>query len=390
MEQKGENDPDYLKAKESVFMKSVKLEKRDIVEGYDFNKGLDYHALFSSYKSIGFQANAMGKGIDIINDMINWRLSQEAFTEDEADIYKDPKVRENTRCTIFLGYTSNMASCGMRDIIRYLCEHRMVDAIVTTTGGIEEDLIKCLAPFYLGDFNLKGKDLREQGLNRIGNLLVPNENYCLFEDWITPHLKEILDLQKSKGKIFTPSKIIKFFGKKIDNPKSIYYWCYKNKIPVFCPALTDGSIGDMMFFNNFRNPGLIVDILRDLVKLNKIALHAKKTGMIILGGGVIKHHICNANLMRNGADFSVYINTAQEFDGSDAGARPDEAVSWGKIKVEAKSVKIFAEVTLVFPVIVGETFVRNKEKASKVYEVQGIIEKKKKEKEKQKKEEKKN
>lgn len=54
--------------------------------------------------------------------------------------------------------------------------------------------------------------------------------------------------------------------------------------------------------------------------------------MIILGGGVIKHHINNANLMRNGADFSVCINTAAEYDGSDAGARPDEAKSWGKIK----------------------------------------------------------
>ena len=373
---KTEHDPDYEKAKESVFMKSTKLDDGDVVKGYDFNKGVDYHELFKSYKSIGFQANSMGIAIDIINNMINWKLSDEPITEDESELYLDPKIREKTRCTIFLGYTSNMASCGMRDIIRYLCEHRMVDCIVTTCGGIEEDFIKCLAPFYLGDFALKGKDLREQGLNRIGNLLVPNDNYCKFEDWITPLLNEMLNLQKTKGKIFTPSKIIKYLGKKINNKDSIYYWCAKNKIPVFCPALTDGSIGDMMFFNNFRNPGLIVDILADVVKLNKIALHAKKTGMIILGGGVIKHHICNANLMRNGADYSVYINTAQELDGSDAGARPDEAVSWGKIKVNAKSVKIFAEVTLVFPIIVAETFARNKDKASKVHEVEEMIKKK--------------
>ena len=53
--------------------------------------------------------------------------------------------------------------------------------------------------------------------------------------------------------------------------------------------------------------------------------------MILLGGGVIKHHICNANLMRNGADYSVFVNTGQEFDGSDTGAKPDEAISWGKV-----------------------------------------------------------
>lgn len=82
--------------------------------------------------------------------------------------------------------------------------------------------------------------------------------------------------------------------------------------------------------------------------------------MIILGGGVIKHHICNANLMRNGADYAVFINTGQEFDGSDAGARPDEAVSWGKIRANAKSVKVSADATLVFPLLVAETFARIK------------------------------
>ena len=352
------NDSTYQKAKSVVFAQSIGLQG-ETVKGYDFNQGVDYHKLFESYKTIGFQAMNMGKAIDIINDMIKYRLSDDPIDEDDEDEYKDPEIRKKTRCTIFLGYTSNMASCGMRDIIRYLCEHKMIDAIVTTCGGIEEDFIKCLAPFYLGDFALKGKDLREKGLNRIGNLLVPNENYCLFEDWINPILKEMIQLQKTKGKIFTPRKIIKYLGKKINNPNSIYYWCAKNKIPVFCPALTDGSIGDMMFFNNFRQPGFIVDILGDLVKLNKMAIHAKKTGMIILGGGVIKHHICNANLMRNGADFSVYINTAQEFDGSDSGARPDEAVSWGKIKANAKSVKVYAEVSLVFLVIVAETFARD-------------------------------
>ena len=81
--------------------------------------------------------------------------------------------------------------------------------------------------------------------------------------------------------------------------------------------------------------------------------------MIILGGGLIKHHICNANLMRNGADFSVMVNTGQEFDGSDAGARPDEAVSWGKIKLGCNCVKIYADASFVFPLLVAETFARD-------------------------------
>ena len=219
--------------------------------------------------------------------------------------------------------------------------------------------MKCMAPHYMGDFSLKGKELREKGINRIGNLLVPNNNYCLFEAWYLPLVKEMHEEQKEKGTIFSPAKIIARIGEKINNPDSIYYWCWKNDIPVYCPAFTDGALGDVIYFNSWNNPGFIVDLVQDIKKLNDSSLAAKRTGMIILGGGVIKHHICNANLMRNGADYSVFINTAAEFDGSDSGARPDEAVSWGKISLEARPVKVYAELSLVLPILIGESFVRN-------------------------------
>ncbi|XP_025907032.1 deoxyhypusine synthase, partial [Nothoprocta perdicaria] len=133
----------------------------------------------------------------------------------------------------------------------------------------------------------------------------------------------------------------------------------QNRIPVLSPALTDGSLGDMIFFHSYKRPGLVLDIVEDLRLINTQALFAKRTGMIILGGGLVKHHIANANLMRNGADFSVYVNTAQEFDGSDSGARPDEAVSWGKIRPDATPVKVYADASLVFPLLVAETFARS-------------------------------
>merc|ERR1712126_783154 len=83
------------------------------------------------------------------------------------------------------------------------------------------------------------------------------------------------------------------------------------------------------------------DIIQDLIRLNQLAMKSCNTGMIIVGGGLIKHHICNANLMRNGANYSVFLNTANEYDGSDSGAKPDEAVSWGKIRLDAKPVNIW-------------------------------------------------
>ena len=158
--------------------------------------------------------------------------------------------------------------------------------------------------------------------------------------------------------VWTPSKLIRRLGKEINDESSVLYWAYKNDIPIFCPAVTDGSIGDMLFFHTFKaSPKqLRLDIVSDIRKINSMSMEASRAGMIILGGGLIKHHIANACLMRNGADYAVYINTGQEFDGSDAGARPDEAVSWGKIKADAKSVKVYADATVVFPLVVAATF----------------------------------
>ncbi|KAG1931425.1 deoxyhypusine synthase [Pimephales promelas] len=347
-------------ARDAVLKESIPLPQDMLqIKGYDFNQGVDHQALLQSFLTTGFQASSFGQAVQEINRMIEKRLEP---VEDEIEGYED---QTRSGCTIFLGYTSNLISSGVRETIRYLAQHRMVDVIVSTAGGIEEDIIKCLGPTYLGEFSLKGKELRQQGINRIGNLLVPNDNYCKFEDWLVPILDQMVLEQKTEGTHWTPSKMIHRLGKEINNPESVYYWAYKNDIPVFSPALTDGSLGDMIYFHSYKNPGLVLDIVEDIRRLNSKAVFAKSTGMIILGGGLVKHHVSNANLMRNGADFAVFVNTGQEFDGSDSGARPDEAVSWGKIRMDATPVKVYADASIVFPLLVAETFARNADRLIK-------------------------
>ncbi|WPH02086.1 Hypothetical protein R9X50_00494100 [Acrodontium crateriforme] len=327
------------------------------VQGLDFNHYADRNVtvadMVEAMSTMGFQASSVGQAAKIINGMREW---------------KDAETGQGT--TIFLGYTSNLISSGLRETLRWLVEHKHVSAIVTTAGGVEEDFIKCLANTYLGAFSTPGAALRKQGMNRIGNLYVPNSNYCAFEDWIVPILDQMLEEQEASKKTddpihWTPSKVIARLGKEINDERSVYYWAYKNNIPVFCPALTDGSLGDMLYFHTFKSSPeqLRIDIVEDIRRINTIAVRAKRAGMIVLGGGIVKHHIANACLMRNGAESAVYINTAQEFDGSDAGARPDEAVSWGKIKADAENVKVYAEATVVFPMIVAATFANATAKA---------------------------
>ncbi len=336
-----------IKETEKISRKNVLFDSEELngisIKGYDFENPsssseedeghyVNYDKLLDSYLSTGFQATHFAKSIAIINKMIS------------------------EKATIYLGYTSNMVSSGLREVFKYLAKHKKVNVIVTTAGGIEEDIIKCLGDFKLGEFSASGELLNKKGVNRIGNIFVPNSRYCRFEEFINPVLERIYREQNEKGKIISVSGFIKILGKEIDNEESIYYWCYKNNIDVYCPAITDGSLGDMIHFFMYKHPELKIDIAEDIHKLNEYTITQKKTGIIILGGGIMKHHICNANMMRNGADYSVYINSGQEWDGADSNASPDEAVSWGKIKAKGEAIKVFGDATILFPLIVAKTF----------------------------------
>jgi deoxyhypusine synthase len=338
-----QDDAKYTKAHANDFHESVDSVDLPTVHGYDFDQPLDFDKLIASFGTTGAQATLLHQAIELVKRM------------------REEKGRGDKEITIYLGYTSNMVSSGLRDVFRYLVKHKLVDVIVTTAGGIEEDVIKCIAPFYLSSFEAPGDKLREQGLNRIGNILVPNAHYIQFEQWLTPFLHELADEEQATGTSITPSVFIDRLGVRVAEhemtrercEESIYYWAHKNDIPVFCPGLVDGSIGDMIYFFLYKRPTFTLDTAGDVRKLNDITMDAKKTGLIILGSGIAKHHILNSNMMRNGADYAVYINTAQEYDASDAGARPDEAVSWGKILPDAQSVKVFGDATILFPLVVA-------------------------------------
>lgn len=338
---RSEIDKGIKKAIESVLKTSQELEDYPIIKGFDFNsvgkdgsKSFDINRFLESYFHTGFQASNMKIAIDIIKKM------------------RQEKV------TIFFGYTSNMVSSGLRDIFAYLVRHKMVHVLVTTAGGVEEDIIKTMKPFVLGSFRAKGAELREKGINRIGNIYVPNDRYIEFEKLMNSFFTKMQEKIAKEGKnCISAQELIFELGKEVNDENSILYWATRNNIPIFCPALTDGSIGDMLYFYKKKHPEFKIDISDDIVKINDIAINADKTGAIILGGSVPKHHIMNANLFREGTAYTVYINTSTEGDGSNAGARPEEAVSWGKQSIDAASVHVEGDATIIFPLVVAGAFI---------------------------------
>jgi deoxyhypusine synthase len=240
-----------------------------------------------------------------------------------------------------------MISSGNREIIKFLVKNKFVHVLSISAGGVEEDIIKTLKPFVIGSFDISGRALFDKGVGRIGNIFAPFDRYLYFERFMQPLFDRIYSEQQTTKKPITATEFIYELGREIakeeNHEDSILYWASKNGIPVFCPALTDGSLGDLFHFQKQKRKDFYLDILGDHERIVNIALNAEKAGAILLGGGVSKH-------------YAVYITTAQEYDASDSGGNPQEAITWAKIKVNAPNVKIRAEASLIFPLLVAATF----------------------------------
>jgi deoxyhypusine synthase len=320
--------------------KPVDLSKLPEIKGYDFEKKFDLDKFVKAFSTSGIQAANLGSAISIVNIMIREKVS------------------------IFLSFTSNMISSGMREVIAYLVKNKKVSVLCTSAGGVEEDAIKARMPFRVGDFSVKGEPLFDAGVMRIGNIYTTNEHYTYFEYFIEEVFEELLKQKKENDIPITPAEICKIMGKLIgekkeyDHKNSYLYWAYENDIPVFCPGIVDGAIGDLAYYYKKSNPEFEIEVLSDHMRIIDFTLNCKKTGGIILGGGISKHYILNANIFKDGFDYAVYISTAIEHDASDSGGNQEEAITWAKIKPNAMRVKVFSEASIAFPILVAATFAK--------------------------------
>ena len=319
--------------------KNVDLSNLPQIKGFDFGKKLNIKEFLKAYSTSGIQASNLGAAIEITKTM----------------------VRE--KVPIFLSFTSNMVSSGMREIIAYLVKNKKVAVLCTSCGGVEEDAIKALMPFYVGNFEASGRQLLESGVGRIGNIYTTNEHYSQFEPFIREVFEKLLEEQKKDKQPITPTKICWMMGrlikekKEYDEKDSYLYWAYEKNIPVYCPGIVDGAIGDICYFFRKTHPDFVIDVMADHVKLIDYVLNTEKTGAIILGGGIAKHYVLNANIFKDGLDYSVYISTATPYDASDSGGNQEEAITWAKVRPNALRVKVHCDASIAFPLLVAGSFV---------------------------------
>ena len=291
------------------------------------------------------------KGMSV-NDLVKMMGESGGFTSqklaDAADIVE--KMVKNKDCLRILSFPACIMATGTRGVIVDMVRNGYVDLIITTCGTLDHDLSRTWRAYYKGDFMMDDEKLREHEISRLGNVLVPDECYGLIlEEKLAPMFEEIFKDTLS----LSTHEIIDQVGARLDNEDSLLYQCHKHNVPVFVPGITDGSFGCQLWMYYQMHRKLRIDLFGDEQMLSEMTDEAKETGAIIIGGGISKHHVIWWNQFRGGLDYAIYLTTAQEFDGSLSGAQIREAVSWGKVKPDAKKMTVEGDATISLPIIMA-------------------------------------
>lgn len=282
--------------------------------------------LIMLYRDIhGFMAGHLYRGFEILAEMI-----------DNADLR-------------FLSFTGNLVSTGLRGVLAQLIDERFFNVVITTCGAIDHDIAKSMGcGYYRGFFEADDEDLYRRGYHRLGNIYIEIKGYGVPIERFTHSLVDEIVGEKREWPVY---EILWRAGEKLSrDPYSILGAAYRRKIPVIVPGIIDGAFGTALYTRS-KISGVKIDLFSDMDLLAEMVFRSKKSGALIIGGGISKHHTIWWNQFKEGLDYAVYITTATEWDGSLSGAHPREAVSWGKIKPSGRRAVVYGDATIILPII---------------------------------------
>ncbi len=294
------------------------------VEDISINKDTPIEKIFEQMsKSGGFESRNLAESLDILTTMI-----------------------KDDNCQKFLSFVAAIISTGLRGIVKDMLKNKWFNVVITTCGALDHDIARHFSNYNEGSFTLDDVMLTKENIHRLGNILVPMDSYGPL---IEEKMQSFLEEEYNKGtREMSTEDICKMIGSHLGED-SFLYWASKNDIKVIVPGIVDGAVGSQIWMFTQKHADFKLNITKDADTLSGIIFKAKKSGALMLGGGISKHHTLWWNQYRDGLDFAVYITTAQEFDGSSSGALVREAISWGKVTQNAKQTTIHAEITTALP-----------------------------------------
>ena len=314
-----------------------------------------------------------------------------AAVHDAADVYTGMLADDD--CAGFLSLAGAMVPAGMREVVAGLIREGHVDALVTTGANLTHDAIEAIGgkhhhgsvhghghgdgehghegeghgddlegahPEHASGSGTRDHDerLREEGVDRIYNVYLPQEHFALFEEHLREHVfppleaEGIVSIERFTRELGRANSEVNA-DEDIDEGPGIAAAAYENDVPIYCPAVQDSVLGLQAWVYS-QTSEFSLDALGDMTQLTDLAFESERAGCLLVGGGVPKNFTLQTMLVTPGAyDYGVQITMDPEATGGLSGATLDEARSWGKFEPEAETATIVGDATVFLPMLVA-------------------------------------
>ena len=317
-----------------------------------------------SHDPIGHVEVEAGMSVgDLLDAYSNGGVGAQTLHE-AVDIYAEMLERDDV--TNFFGLAGAMVPAGMRHIVEELIRDGHIDALVTTGANLTHDAIEAIGgKHHHGRESSENRTprehdetLREEGVDRIYNVYLPQEHFTLFET----HLRsEVFPVLESEG-VVSIRRFTEELGRAnserneredIDERAGIAAAAYEHDVPIYCPAVQDSVLGLQAWMYS-QTSSFSLDALRDMTHLNDLAFESERAGAMVVGGGVPKNYVLQTMLVTPDAyEYGVQLTMDPPHTGGLSGATLDEARSWGKFEPSARNISVYADATITLPLVVA-------------------------------------
>jgi len=318
--------------------------------------GMTVGELAEQYGEAGIGARDLHEAVDVYAEMIG-----------DDDV------------TNFFGLAGAMVPTGMRRIVAELIRDGHIDALVTTGANLTHDAIEAIGgKHHHGEVHAEGKterehdeNLRDEGVDRIYNVYLPQEHFALFEDHLRnevfPPLEAECEGSDGDGGSSGSSAVsIQRFTAELGRANAdvneaegvaegpgIAAAAHEHDVPVYCPAVQDSVLGLQAWMYS-QTSAFTLDALADMTTITDQAFDAERAGAMVVGGGVPKNYTLQTMLVAPDAyDYAVQLTMDPPQTGGLSGATLDEARSWGKLEKAARNASVYADATITLPLVVA-------------------------------------
>jgi deoxyhypusine synthase len=274
-------------------------------------------------------------------------------TDVVSEMFRDPSY------TNFLTIAGPLVPAGFRLLFGDLIDRGFLDALVTTGANLTHDVIESLGMHhYQGSFHADDRKLVRAGYSRIADIYVKEASFEKLDKTVRRLLSKI---PVANRRNIAYSDLLARLGLMINDEDSILHKAARKKVKVFSPGLLDSILG-LSLWSFAQTEVLQLNPITDVTNMVEMAMTADKIGVVILGGGMPKHHTLLASVLREGVDRAVQITTDRPEPGGLSGAPLAESISWRKIRKGGRFVDVYGDATVCFPLIIGAVLDRVKKR----------------------------